>query len=373
MESVAAEGIGGIIPAPTGVPKRLDNRPMPVAAPRFSPRTIGIWAAVVTVLVWTAFIVIARASAARSLTPLDLTFVRIWGAALVLLPWGAWLVMKARREQRPDAGSLFGLSPLSLRITVVAGALGGVAYAMLAYCGFFFAPASHASVLMPGSLPLWATLLAAIFLHDRIHASRAVGLVLIVAGDLLVGGASLLHALDGGDVWKGDLLFMCAAFTWAGYSVLVRRHGLEAVRTTIAITAFAFLTYVPAYALLAGAGLVASRLAQAPLGEIAFQMMFQGVGSVAISGITFTRMIQYFGPVRSTMITAVVPGLSALGAGVFLGEPLHWNLVAGLACVTLGILFGVQRTRSAAPPAPATSASTPVGTAAAATAGRIDG
>ena len=62
-----------------------------------------------------------------------------------------------------------------------------------------------------------------------------------------------------------------------------------------------------------------------------FQMLFQGVGSVVISGITFTRMIQYFGPVRSTMITALVPGLSALGAVVFLGEPLHWNLIAGPA------------------------------------------
>ena len=53
-------------------------------------------------------------------------------------------------------------------------------------------------------------------------------------------------------------------------------------------------------------------------------------------------MIQHFGPVRSTMITALVPGLSALGAVLFLGEPLHWNLAAGLALVTLGILFGVR-------------------------------
>jgi len=64
---------------------------------------------------------------------------------------------------------------------------------------------------------------------------------------------------------------------------------------------------------------------------------------VAISGITFTKMIEYYGPVRSTMITALVPGLSALGAVIFLGEPLYWNLLAGLACVTVGILFGVRK------------------------------
>ena len=61
------------------------------------------------------------------------------------------------------------------------------------------------------------------------------------------------------------------------------------------------------------------------------------------SGITFVRMIQYFGPVRSTMITALVPGLSALGAVLFLGEPLHANLLAGLVLVTVGITFGVRK------------------------------
>jgi drug/metabolite transporter (DMT)-like permease len=39
----------------------------------------------------------------------------------------------------------------------------------------------------------------------------------------------------------------------------------------------------------------------------------------------------------------LVPGLSALGAVFFLGEPLYWNLWAGLASVTLGILFGVRK------------------------------
>ena len=326
----------------------LDNAAMPAVprAPRFSPRALGIGAAVVTVFVWTAFIVIARASAGRSLTPFDIAFARICGASLVLMPWGAWLVMKARRDD-PSQGSLFGLSPVSLGITVAAGFFGGLAYALLAYSGFVFAPATHASVLMPGSLPLWTTLLAALVLGDRITAGRALGLALIVVGDLLVGGASLLHAFEGGVIWKGDLLFMGAAFCWACYSVVVRRHGLDAVRATIAITVFAFVAFVPAYALLAVLDVVASRLDSAPVGEILFQMLFQGVGSVVISGITFTRMIQYFGPVRSTMITAVVPGLSALAAVVVLGEPLYWNLVAGLMLVTAGILFGVQRARAA--------------------------
>jgi drug/metabolite transporter (DMT)-like permease len=43
-----------------------------------------------------------------------------------------------------------------------------------------------------------------------------------------------------------------------------------------------------------------------------------------------------------------VPGLSALGAVIFLGEPLGLNLIMGLALVTLGIVVGVRASAAAA-------------------------
>ena len=240
-------------------------------------------------------------------------------------------------------------------MTAQIGLFGGLAYAILVYSGFFFAPAVHASVLMPGSLPLWTTLMSALLLHTRVSPARSIGLLLIILGDALVGGNSLLRAFDGGDVWKGDLLFIGASLCFATYGVLARRHALDAVDATIAVTVFAFLTYVPAYLVLALGGVIPSTLKGAPMQEILFQMAFQGLLSVVVSGITFTRMIQAFGPIRSTMITALVPGLSALCAVLFLGEPLQWNIATGLALVTVGILFGV-RTQTPATTVPASAA-----------------
>jgi drug/metabolite transporter (DMT)-like permease len=313
-----------------------------IRAMRFSSKTVGLASAVITVFIWTGFIVIARASASRGLLPMDIALARILGASVILLPW-AWWLMRPARLAGEKVGSLWGLSPLPLRQTAQTGFLGGLLFAILAYTGFFYAPASHASVLMPGSLPLCTTLLAWLFLREKVAASRAVGLGFIVVGDVLVGGASLLMAFDGGEVWKGDLLFMIAAMCWASYSVLVRSQGFDAVRATMAITAFAFVFFVPLFALLVSLQILPTQLHQAPWSEILFQVVFQGVGSVVISGITFTHMVRYYGPVRSTMITALVPGLSALGAVWFLGEPMHWNLLAGLALVTGGILLGVRQ------------------------------
>ncbi|MFO0490299.1 MAG: DMT family transporter [Curvibacter sp.] len=309
----------------------------------WSPRSIGIAAAVITVGIWSAFIVIARASAQGTLSPYDIALARVLGASAMLLPLGWWMVRRQRAAGRSPGASFLGLSPLGWKVTAACGLFGGFGYALLAYAGFFYAPAAHASVLMPGSLPLWTTLLALLVLGTRITPARVVGLACIVGGDLLVGGASLLQALEGGEVWKGDLLFMGAAMSWAIYSVLARRYALDAVRATIAITVFAFASYLPFYGLLVALDVIQSQLRHAPVAELLFQVVFQGVGSVVISGITFVRMIEYFGPVRSTMITALVPGLSALGAVHFLGEPLHWNLLAGLVLVTVGITFGVRK------------------------------
>ena len=323
---------------------------------RFSSRTVGLVSAVVTVVIWTSFIVIARASASHTLLPLDIALMRILGASSVLLPW-AWWRMRTERARGERPGSLLGLSPLPLRVTVQAGFFGGLLYAVLAYAGFFYAPAAHASVLMPGSLPLWTTLLAMWLLHEKVPTARALGLACIVLGDLLVGGMSLLKAFEGGEVWKGDLLFMSAASCWATYTVLARRHGLDAVRATMAITAFAFVFFVPLFLLATGLGWWPTHIFQAPWSELLFQLAFQGGGSVVISGITFTQMVRHFGPVRTTMITALVPGLSALGAVALLGEPMHWNLLAGLALVTGGILLGVRAARPA--PAQATQGARP--------------
>jgi len=321
-------------------------------AARFSPRALGLAAAVVTVIIWTSFIVIARATGdpARGggLSPLDISMARVLGASLLLLPWGWWLVRKDRRAGSGQS-CLFGLSPLPWRITAQIGMFGGFLYALVVYSGFVFAPAAHASVLMPGSMPLWTTLLAALLLKERILAGRALGLTLILSGGLLVGGASLLQAFDGGQVWQGDLLFMSAALCWSTYSVLARKYALDPVRATIAVTAFAFFFYLPLYSLLLLTDVLPNNLLSVPVPEFLFHALFQGWGSVVISGIGFTLMIQHYGPVRSTMITALVPGLSALAAVLWLGEPLHWNLLAGLMLVTLGIVFGVRQSQAELP------------------------
>jgi drug/metabolite transporter (DMT)-like permease len=136
------------------------------------------------------------------------------------------------------------------------------------------------------------------------------------------------------------------------YSVLARKYKVDPVQATIAFTVFAVLCFVPLYGLLAYAhalpfGLV-SHLADAPRNEIAMQMLLQGVGSGIVGNIGFTMMLKTFGPVKTTMMTALVPSLAALSAVFFLGEPLYWNLIAGLILALTGVTLGVFSSASTA-------------------------
>jgi drug/metabolite transporter (DMT)-like permease len=294
----------------------------------------GLCAAVVLVI-WTSFILVARSSVRHTLTPFDIAWLRFVFSGLLAAAVAGW------RWPRLVAGLGGGTRQALVRGAALA-ALAGVGYCMLAYSGFFYAPVAHAAVLLPGSLPLWTAVLSTLWLGERLGWTRGAGLALIAGGGLLVGGQSLWHAFDGGQTWIGDLLFLCASLAWASYGVLCRHWRIGAVDATLAIALGCGVSYVPLYGLAVLMGGVTSHLSAAPAGEIAFQAVYQGGFAMIVAGLAFTQVVQTFGPLRTTMLTALVPPLAALAAVPLLGEPLGLAAVGGLLCVSLGLLVGLR-------------------------------
>jgi drug/metabolite transporter (DMT)-like permease len=298
---------------------------------------IGAACALAVVAIWTSFILIARASAARSLLPFDIAWLRFAFAGVIALPVLAW-----RGHERFVAG-LGGTPRTALARCAALSATAGLGYCGFAYSAFFFAPAAHGAVLMPGCLPLWTALLAVLVLHEKLAPWRVVGLGLIATGALLVGGQSLWLALAGqGGVWRGDVLFLLGSLCWASYGVLCRRWRVGALDATLAIALGCLATAVPAHLLGIALGVMPSTLFAAPVGEWLWQAVYQGGLAMWVAGIAYTQVIATFGPVRATMLTSLVPPLAALGAVPLLGEPLSAAALAGLACVTAGLLIGLR-------------------------------
>jgi len=306
---------------------------------------IGAACALAVIAIWTSFILVARASAARSLPPFDIAWLRFAFAGAVALPVLLW------RGWQPLVDGLGGDVRTALQRGAALTVTAGVGYCALAYSGFFFAPVAHAAVLMPGSLPLWTALFAAVLIGERFTSQRVAGLVLIAAGGLLVGGQSVWLAFTGaGSVWRGDVLFMLGGMVWALYGVLCRRWRVGALDATLAIALGCLCSAVPLYPLAVAAGALPSGLATAAWSELLWQGAFQGGVSMWLAGLAYTQVVQTFGPLRSTMMTAVVPPLAALAAVPWLGEPLSAAALGGLACVTLGLLVGLRAPAAAALP-----------------------
>jgi len=309
---------------------------------------LGAACAVVVLSIWASFILVARFSAARTLTSFDIAFLRFLFSGLLVLPVLAWrwrMLVAGLRWPVVPGGAAGRPLARGAALTLTAG----VGYCALAYTGFFFAPAAHAAVLMPGSLPLWTAAFAVLLLGERLAPARLAGLFLIVAGGMLVAGSSLLAAAGGADTWKGDLLFLAAGACWSLYGVLCRRWQVGAVDATLAVAFGSLLGGALPYGAAVAAGLVNSHLALAPWREIAFQAVYQGGVTMLIAGLAYTQVVQTFGPLRTTMLTALVPALAALAAVPLLGEPLSGTAMAGLACVTAGLLFGLRPPRRRPP------------------------
>ena len=111
---------------------------------------LGILCAIAVLVIWSSFILIGRSNAtgAHVLLPLDIAFLRFLFSGLGVLVIAAVRVRRAPTGQ-PVRTSAFG--PLTVGQIAALGGFAGVGYCSLAYTGFFFAPAAHASVLMTGS------------------------------------------------------------------------------------------------------------------------------------------------------------------------------------------------------------------------------
>jgi len=285
---------------------------------------VGLACAFSVLVIWTGFILVSRFSATGTLTSWDMAALRFSGAFLAALP----LAVRYGRPRLPlhRAGAV-----------VVTAAFG---FPLLAFAGFQFAPASHGGVMLPGMLPLQLAVLLWAVHGERWTRARVMSLALVALGVVLLARDTFG---DHPGAWRGDILLFGGSFSWAIYTLMVRRWGVAALEATLTIALYGAPVYLPVWLLL-----LPSRVHAAPLGEVAFQLVYQGVLAVVVAGFLFTRALTALGPVALTAITAVVPAFSALAAWPLLGEPLGLEGFAGVALVTAAMLIGVAQARGAA-------------------------
>lgn len=292
------------------------------ATPFLSDRAKGFLAASGVVLCWSGFNIVSRYGSTGTFTPYDLAALRFGVSGFLAWPFFFRL---ARSEDW-------------LKYVVLA-LLGGIGYGVLVYSGFAHAPTAHAAIFVNGGIPFWTVLILTALAGFRIPRGVLVALLISLSGIALIAWESLFVVRSSGQ-WLGDLLFIAAALTWAVFGILMRRWKIQ---PTLAITGVAVISlglYLPVYALF-----LPKAIATAPAGAIALQCLYQGFIAALCAGWMYSYANHKIGSGPASMMLALVPGLSALGGALLLGESLGLTAMLGILIVSGGAILGALANR----------------------------
>jgi len=197
-------------------------------------------------------------------------------------------------------------------------------------------------------VPLAVACLAAIVLKERIARSRKAGLLLVVCGGAMIGGLGL--ASFGGRQSIGHLLFLLASFLTACYTVAIRRSRIDGLHAAAIAAVASLLLYLPVYV-----AFFAKGLSRVPVSDLAFQALYQGVLTAAISLALCGRAIHLLGASNAAAFVALGPIMATLMAIPVLGE---WPSQMAWAAILI-IATGVYLASGAPLPATRPRASAP--------------
>lgn len=277
---------------------------------------------------------------------------------VVVLAWGTcWPVNKALLDHMPPLWSLALRSVVSaMALFPIAIATSGlrpptrqdapvllsivllhmVGFAVLATLALQFVPAGRSTVLAYTSV-LWAPLLAALFLGERVSLPRAIGLGLGILGLLVIFNPLTFDWSNGRAVF-GNAALLLGALLWGISIVHNRSHTWHASPFQLA----------PWQALLAAVILVGIAAATEGVPEIDWSL--RSVLLLLFAGVPGTALAYWAVAVASSSLPAATtavglmgtPAVSVIVSMLMLGERPTISLVAALVLILSGVIVGMS-------------------------------
>jgi len=242
----------------------------------------------------------------------SLTFGRFFIASMVL-----YFVKKYMDERHPEEVYHFQREDLSkFLFTGIVG--------MVGYHVFFFLALDYTTVINSSIIgatnPIVTTLLAIIFLKQKMPARQLLGIVLSLTGVILTITACDLSVLTNFSFNQGDLLMCMAVIFWASYGVFSKSRCSHI--SPIAITYYSFVvctvTMVP-FVLWENP---LSWIGNTP-GSACAAILFMAVFSSCFAYLVQQMAIKEIGPARTSVFINLVPVFSSIMAVAILGETLQ--------------------------------------------------
>lgn len=286
-----------------------------------SSHVTGYAAAWTIVLVWSFWLIVSRVANESGLTVYDLAAMRYGLASLVAVP--LCLYYKPWRGLRLS------------QIAILSFILGPV-YILIVFSGFLYAPAAHGGIFMNGVLPL-ISILFGIFLFRKLPGVQQIlGAALILVSSVVLAWDTSVTRFQ--TAWIGDLMFVVGALFFSTYVILSERWQLRPMQIIFCGTVVNAALYLPVWVLWLPSG-----LAEAPMGPLLLQSVYQGFVPNLIGLLFVAHASRTIGNANTSSILAAVPGGGAFLGLLILGESLSLTSVLALVILTAGLLMSVRR------------------------------
>lgn len=279
-----------------------------------------------TALFWSGNFIVGRLLR-DDVPPLALNWWR-WAVAFVLfLPfvWGT-----PRRQ--------WHLALRHWRYLLLLSASGIACFHSLLYIGISETTAVNAGIIMSVS-PVMIVLLSWLLFRDRITAVQGVGVLVSLAGVLLIvsrGDPAVLESLSFN---PGDFWVLLATASWGLYSVLLKRKPpeLEPRPMIAAIMLCAVLMVTPLH-------LAEAMLFRAPNFTPAaiLGILYVAFFASTLAYICWNRGVAEVGANKAGLFMHLIPVFSAILAFAILGERLGLHHLGGFALILGGIVLAAR-------------------------------
>ncbi|MFD9372749.1 DMT family transporter [Streptomyces sp. NPDC060020] len=320
-------------PGRRGLSPRLSRELFPRLSPRrllqLSPQAEGLLALLVTVAIWAAFALSARALSASSLLPADAALLRFGVPLVVLLP-ALWRRRRSIAAVRPGAAA-----------KIICGA--GVPFFLAAMHGGALTSAAFVGSIVPGMVPLFVSAIMIRRGHGVPRGTQAAGLALIAAGVAALVWRYVVPVDT--DVLAGSGILLVASGLWALYTVGLREVDLDPVGSIglLCLPSFAVI------AVLVLTGVLPTGIAHATGGDIALFLVVQGLGVGLCAGLLYAFAIRRLGAERSSVVGSLSPVAVVLLAVPLLGETPTLAVLVGVPLITAGVVLANRRPRPEVP------------------------
>lgn len=285
---------------------------------------------VLTTFLWGGTFIAGRVLSG-SVSPIDSAFLRFAIATIALIPM---VVLVDKRLALPPAKCWFSL--------VLLGLTGVFSYNVFFFNGLQHISAGRAALII-ASTPLAITLLAAVFLGEKLTPLKLCGVLTCLVGAIVVISNGHPTLLFSGGFGPGEKALLGCVASWTAYS-LIGRHVLKTLPplTSVCYSALIGTVFLGIPALQGGLFSHLSGISIVGWGSL----FFLGVGGTALGFSLYYMAIVKIGAARSSVFINLVPVFSLLLSWLILDETVKYIVIIGGIMILCGVSLTNYRPKS---------------------------